>query len=341
MHHVIYADVLVVINTYITYLLLLLTAKICRQQGSRWRFALSALIGGCYSLIILIPGITPLILSLSRIPAALLFVFVAFGRKKSRVFLRLFCAFLLVNFILAGLMLAVQYFISPAGMYAGSGVVYFDIDALTLILLTAVCYFVIQAVYKIIDLKAPKNVIYDIEIFTHETKISCRGFLDTGNSIMDPFTGFPVIIVSSAAVKNLLPDNIGNDISAEGSGVKYWYLPCKTVSGGGVLPCFKADQVHIQGISCAFTAENVVIAVTKEKIKKGEFDALLPMSIFENRTNEKGGDYDEKAQKTIPDSESEAGKVFHFRLRGRDILCKRFGKSAAASDQGERGGNPM
>jgi hypothetical protein len=75
--------------------------------------------------------------------------------------------------------------------------------------------------------------------------------------------------------------------------LKIRYLPCNTVSGSKLLPVFKADMVRIKGITADFNVKGVMIAVSDEKIKNGEFQALLPEGIFQNNICDKGEDYEE------------------------------------------------
>ena len=190
-------------------------------------------------------------------------------------------------------MLAIWYFISPTAVYYNTGIIYFDINAMTLALLTAVCYFAVRLFRSIIELKAPKNTLYDVYLWIDGEKIYLRGFLDTGNNLKDPFSGNDVIIVSRSALKKYFP--IGEDIGKiiETSTLKIRYLPCKTVSGSKLLPIFKCDKVRIKGVTSDFICKQAVIGVTDENIKNGDFQALLPAGIFQNNFSDKGEDYEE------------------------------------------------
>lgn len=49
-----------------------------------------------------------------------------------------------------------------------------------------------------------------------------------------------------------------------------------------MLRALYPDAVHIKGADCDFCADNVTIALTDEKIMQGEYDAILPLDIFDN-----------------------------------------------------------
>lgn len=293
MTQVIYADVLFIINAYINYALLVLTELISGVKTSRLRVALAALLGGLYSLIILIPGISDLAIGLSRLPFAIILVFAAFKVRHIRMFLRLFCSFFLTNFIFAGLMLALWYFVSPQNMYLSAFVVYFDIEPIALITMTAICYFTIKFINTFVRVKQPKNTIFTLKLHINDKVIVLPALYDTGNNLFDPFTGRPVIIVSAGSLKDVFPDENRIYESATALGFALRYIPCTVLGGDMLLPCFSLERVQIKGIEISLGAANVVIAVTKSKIKGGEFSALLPSGIFENLTSETGADYDE------------------------------------------------
>ncbi len=296
-----YADVLFILNVYITYALLTLTSLISGVNTKRYRIALSALSGGAYSLIILIPNITDTAVTFSRIPAAILFIFTAFAVKNLKVFLRLFGSFFLVNFIFAGLMFALWYFVNPRNMYLGGFVVYFDIEPLTLIILTAICYFIVKGINYFIKIKQPKNSIYDITLHINDIEFTFPAFYDTGNNLYDPFTGKEVIIVSRSALYELFPLGVPVYEAAVASGISVRFLPCNSLGGSALLPIVKAQRVHIKGIAISLTLDEAVIAITEEKIKGGDFAALLPSGIFNNQTSENGADYDESNKKVFFD----------------------------------------
>lgn len=290
---VIYADVLFVINVYITYALLMLTCVFLGLSQMRLRILLASVIGGLSSFIIFFSDIPEIFSIIIRLALCLCFCLIAFSFRGIRQLVRQCAVFLGVNFLFAGLMFAIWYFVSPTAVYYNTGVVYFDIDTLSLIVITAVCYFVIKIFGIFSRLRAPKNRLYDVCLHINDDVFCLKGFLDTGNNLKDPFTSSDVIVVSRDALEKYFPLNKSiSEIIGE-SPLRIRYLPCNTVSGSRLLPIFRADKVRIKGISADFSVKGVMIAVSDEKIKNGEFQALLPESIFQNNYSDKGEDYEE------------------------------------------------
>ncbi len=282
---VIYADVLVVINVYITYGLISLTACFSRMKRSRVRILLASVISGFYSLIILFPGISEGIVSATKLIFSLILLRVAFGKVSRKQKLRLFAVFFCVNFAFAGLMMAVWFFLSPDGMYYNSSIVYFDIDTVTLLILTLVCYAVLSVIHRFVSSRIPPDTVYECKIYIHGKSFLCRCFLDTGNSLRDCYTGSSVIIVYRDVFKEILGDNPFE------SELKIRLLPHSTVSDRGTLYAFTCEKVEITGLTKSGVAENITVALTDEKIRSGGFDGILPWDIFESTTDEREKSY--------------------------------------------------
>jgi len=296
MQRVIYADVLVVINVYITYFLLKSTALLTKENPDRLRLFLASLLGGIYSLTVLFPEKVQDFVSVARFAAAAAFVVIAFGFSSPRAFLRLNLSFLFCSFVFAGLMLAIWYFICPAGMYFNGSVIYFDIDLLTLVLLTIGCYVFLKLFERLFRTRAPVNIVFFCKVSYKGRECELKAFLDTGNSLKDYFTGKPVIIVNREIFCREFPGNfeLNSDIYNE----KIRYIFCDTLSGKGLLPAFSPENVHIKGADYDFFTDEVTVALTDKKLLQGEYDAILPLGLFDNNFDRKDEGESEKAYVT-------------------------------------------
>ena len=282
---VIYADVLVIINIYITYGLLSLTACFSSVKGSRLRMFITSVLSGLYSLIIIVPNISNGIIGITKLLFSLALLRIAFGKVSKKQYVRLFIIFFCVNFAFAGIMLAVWLFAAPKGMYYNSSIVYFDIDTVTLLFLTVICYAVLSLVHRITLTRTPSDTVYECRIYAAGKSFLCRCFLDTGNSLRDCYTGSSVIIVSRDVFKDILGD------SPFESELKIRLLPHSTVSERGTLYAFTCEKAEIRGLTKSGVAENITVALTDEKIRGGHFDGILPWDIFEATTDEREKGY--------------------------------------------------
>lgn len=269
---VMYADILFVINTYVTYALLRSCALVSRVPVSRLRAVLSSLLGGAFSLVILIDGVTNLLLALFRPVFSLLILFAAFYPFDKKKLFRLFGSFFLVNFVFAGLMLALEIVVSPQSMFLSVGIVYFDIDALTLVVLTAVCYCVLSVVNLVLRAKAPDGTVFDVTIEYTGQSFSCRALLDTGNSLFEPFSSLPVIV----AERGLFGSDF--DVPEE----KLRLIPCSCVTGQSVLSAFRPEKLTVSSPKGRLETNAVYVAITDERIKNSDFKVLLNPQVLED-----------------------------------------------------------
>lgn len=297
MQRVIYADVLVVINVYITYFLLKAAAILAKENPDRLRLFLASFLGGIYSLTVLLPEGVQSVLSVLRLAVTVLLVLVSFGYRSLRSFLRLNICFIFGSFIFAGLMLALWYFICPEGMYFNGSVVYFDIDIMTLAILTVACYAFMKLFDLIFRTRAPVNTVFSCEVLFEGEHFKLKAFLDTGNRLTDYFTGKPVIVADKQLFKDKLPCSF--EAAEALSDGKIRLLFCDTVGGGGLLPAFSPQSVHIKGTDYDFVTSSVAVALTDKRLMQGEYDAILPMGLFENINERKDERENEKLSAAV------------------------------------------
>ena len=177
-------------------------------------------------------------------------------------------------------MLALWYFICPSGMYFNGSVIYFDINILTLVVLTVCCYGFIKLYEKLFCTRAPVNTVFTCTVIFEDKKISLKAFLDTGNNLRDYFADKPVIIADKSIFAGIFP--LTSDMRIYESVEKIRYIFCDTVGGEGLLPAFSPDDIHIQGADYDFYTDRVMVALTDKKLFNGEFDAILPVGLFDN-----------------------------------------------------------
>lgn len=270
----IYADVLVILNTYINFALLRLTALIDRKKVSRLRLFLAALTGGFYSLIILIEeDENPLVL-ISKIAVSALMILIAFGFIPARSFLRIFAVFFGVNFVFAGLMLALWLFAAPEGMIFNNGTVYFNFDTMTLLVLTALSYAIVRLIFLFAEKKTASSAICEIEITLCGKVIKCSALCDSGSSLRDWYSSRPVILISPELLSDI-PESFFEDEA------KSRLIPAVTAGGETLIRIFRADSIHIKAAGCVADNPDAYIGISNTEIKNGEFRAVIPHEMIE------------------------------------------------------------
>lgn len=285
---VVYADVLVIVNIYINFILLRLSAAAARRDCKGVRMFAASLTGGLYSLIILVPAVPEWAITVSKIAVGFFMLLIAFGYRNRRAFLRLVGSFLLVDVGFAGLMLALWLIFAPESMLYCCGIVYFQINTFTLLILTVISYAVLSLISKLIAFKAPKNSVYSLTVSFDSTEFEFHAFFDTGNTLTEPFSGYPVIIVSPFVTTGTgvsLADFLSQSERLPR------IVPCTALGKNTALTAYQPDCIRISGIEADFETDAVYVALSRDKILNGDYTALLCAKIFENNIDEKGKDY--------------------------------------------------
>lgn len=270
MKQTVYIDVLVGVNLFVNYLLLLCVAKFLSLDGKRKRLIAAAFLGALYSLTILLPEIPPVLSLLMKLFMSLTIVAAAFGWKGLRELIRETAAFYLTSFAFAGFMLVLWYFFAPQGLMIRNSVVYFNISPLALIALTGVCYGAITLFHRITGRQLPKNLNCRIIIDCGGKSSACTARVDTGNSLREPFSGDPVAVVYEPVVADMIPPK---------DGLNFRLIPFDAISGGGLLESFRPDRLTICMGRKKLMTQKVYIAVAKNRL--GEFDALLNPDLLQ------------------------------------------------------------
>ena len=282
----VYVDVLIAINIFVNYFLLLCVKKMLKLNVMRYRIFLGALAGGIYSLVIFLPEIPNILTALMNLTASLIIVLISFKPDKPKPLLKVFLTFFGVNFAFAGVMLALWLLFKPRGMIYQNCIVYFNIDIKVLIISTVVSYFVLTMIFKFSKRSAPDNKIYSVTLFNNSKTVTVNALLDTGNTLRDCFTGKPVIIAEKSVISKLFDKNVlkffesGEIPDCEGKN-RLRLIPVNTVSDKGALRASVIDRLTVNEKN--ITVKNVLLSQSKTDFSNGEYSVLLNNEIINER----------------------------------------------------------
>ncbi|MEE1330047.1 MAG: sigma-E processing peptidase SpoIIGA [Acutalibacteraceae bacterium] len=274
---VIYADILVILNLIVDYMLLLVTGKIVKLKPPAVRQIAAALVGGLSALYIFLPNIGAFIGVLIRLADCAVMVLICFGFKSLKCFLRSCAVLMLVCFAYGGIMTAFWYLFKPNGMTVINSVVYFNISPAVLIGSSVTVYLLYTALYSLLKKNSALAERCNITVFAGDGKINMSGIIDTGNSIEDALGNSEVIITDSKGAAALF----GNiDINSnEGLKSRYRLMPCGTVSGTGALEGFRCDRATVTDGKRTVELEKPILAVSKTRLND-DYQAIVNPKIF-------------------------------------------------------------
>lgn len=257
----IYLDTLVIVNAYITWLTLSLTAKLTHQYFKSVRMAIGAFIGGFSALIIIIPeGIWVIILKALSFTVITATTFLRKGMSKSR-FLIISAVFLGVNIVFGGAIYLLQSLVGAEIIYINNASFYFDISLGTLIFFTAVIYVCTVVITGFLERKADSNHAYRVMFMSNGKRYCYDGVADTGNTVTDLFSGKPVIICAGSSEKPHLE--------------RFSAVPYSTVDGEGLLYAFSPDEIYIEDETGNRKTVNALLAFTDTGERRAVFNPAI------------------------------------------------------------------
>ncbi len=291
----VYIDVLFLENVVMNYLILIVTAKFSKSKTSSLRALLGALIGASYVvLILLFPNVKFYYTTLGKVILSVVMVAVAFPQEKLMNFFKTLAIFYVSTFIFAGAAFAFMYF-NQTGSFVRNGIVYvFWQSKWTLLLLSIIMAGIIVRIFwELVQFKFMKDkLLLTLKIAFESRIIALAALVDTGNSLHDPLTNTPVVVVEFNAIKDILPSEIQSifvqskendldsvtDIVANSSWFSRFRLIPFTSIGkeNGMLIGFKPDYIEIGEEPEKKGVNNVIICIYNRALSKNQrYKALL------------------------------------------------------------------
>ena len=274
----IYADVLVALNLYVTWFLLLASEALSGRPCRRWRRGLAALAGGLSSLAIFLPELPFWLLAAFKLALAAAITGIAGGRGG---FFRRMGFFFAANFLFAGVMIALWLLAAPPRLVIRNGVVYYHIPAMTLAVSTVLAYGAVRIFALLREKTAARERTFTARLGFGGREVLLRVLLDTGNRLKS-MGGLPGVICDRRALEGLLPPELLEALENPGAGPacgkwrdRVRLIPCETVGGGSLLAGFRPDYFKPEGgepVPC-------LAAVSRKPLRDG-FEAIAGAECF-------------------------------------------------------------
>ncbi len=290
MHYTIYLDVLICVNLFINYFVLLSVTKFLHLKITRLRLMLAALLGAFYSIFILFPKVNIALSLIIKIIMSITICLAAFGFLDTFRLIKTMIVFYSMNFLLCAFIFFIQYFLSPAGVFIKNGIVYFKISPLFLVSSTIIIYLI----FRLSDYFLAKRDLpvenCTVTLFYMDKKVSLDAKIDTGNTLREPFSNDPVIIAEYSYIESILPEDLKDifqnfntckcNSSLSSYNAKFRLIPFSTISESGVLPAFKPNKVEISYLGKVLEKDAFVCAC-KQKIADEKFKALVSQEMVD------------------------------------------------------------
>lgn len=295
----IYAEYLIMENVIINYIILYVTKKITRTETSKLRLLIAALIGSVYTLVMFFPSLNFMTKFTVKVAISVLIIIFAFNPEKFSNFIRLLSTFYVTAFVFAGATFALFY-VMNTNFSVYNGVFYIkDFPIRFLILGITLSFILIKYVFKYLQIKLGKtDVLTNVIINLNNKQANIVALVDTGNSLKEPISQRPVIIVEFFAIKDLLPEKVQNlflenedldldeitDIMIESvDEIKLRVIPFKAIgTENGILLGFKPDEILIMNEATERKIEEeIVVGIYNNKLSNdNKYKGLLNPEIL-------------------------------------------------------------
>ncbi len=261
MSTVVYVDVLLFINTIITYAVLITAVKLFKRETTTLRLMLASFTGSLFSLLIFMDMQGFLFALLIKAVSSLLIALIAFPFINRKEYLKITLATVGVSVVYSGVFVLIYQLFKPPNMLIINDIVYFEFNPLILLGCTAIIYILITLFDKLFRERIKSSVV-PLSFTVDEVGYSCTGKVDTGCNLKEPFSGAPVIIVDNQlfVIKEVMQRRV---------------IPYSAVGSTSILYAVKAEQVRIDG---TFIEKAVYIA--SAPLKNEHFQAIINSEIL-------------------------------------------------------------
>ncbi|SKA83482.1 stage II sporulation protein GA (sporulation sigma-E factor processing peptidase) [Caloramator quimbayensis] len=296
MGDVVYIDVLLLENFFMNYLLIYLLKRLCKYKTKEWKMILASLFGAFYVIFIFYPDFQFLYCLLMKFLMSIIMLIIAFTPRKIRDILKIVILFYIEAFIIGGSILAIFYLTykeidiaSGTFLLTNISSNYIIIGILIAIILVKIGFDYLENFYG-----TEKNKI-EIQIILDNKRCSITALIDTGNTLKDPVTNVPVIVVYQKSLLDIFPDElkkcIADDYDYESitkiiisSQLKsrIRIIPYRALgTENGILIAIRADMAIVKYKNKCNVIEEPIIALYNKPISVyGDYQALAYPEIL-------------------------------------------------------------
>lgn len=273
---IIYADILIIVNSLVDYFLLLLTFKLSGNKLKIFRLIFSALIGGFSSLYIFYPNNNTLINLIFKSVICFLMTLISIGFPNIKQFIKFQFTLFAVSVLYGGIFHALISVFNISGLFIQNGITYFNISPVFLCVATAFYYIITIILTKIFKSSSSFAENCEILVTCEKKTLNLKGIIDTGNSATDIFGKSEIIITDTKSFDEIFQ----NDTEDMNLYSRLRLVPCATVSGEDVLKGYRCDSAIIKTKTQTKEIEKPILAKAKINLNDGYNAIINPKTLM-------------------------------------------------------------
>lgn len=284
-------------NLMMNYLILYITKIITRTTVNKHRILLIAIIAAFYPFAIFFPSFKFLNKFYMKLIISIIIIKLAFNAKSLGLFLKQLSGFYVISFVFAGASIGFYYFTNNYNGTLSNSLIY-GFPFKYLILGVIIGKIMIKNILRYYNEKvAREQELIRVNVYLDNRSSSFIALKDTGNSLIEPVSKLPVLVVEYEFIKELLPEDLiqlydsqnmdfkilEDVIEKINSRINIRLIPFKSIgSNNGILLGFKPDYIAISDKSEVHTFNDLIIGIFNNKLSSdNQYNGLLNMDILQ------------------------------------------------------------
>lgn len=293
-----YVDVILIGNLIIDFFILKITSKLSKIKTTSLKLLMGAIPGALYAVAAVFPSMSMFFNFPMKVAVSVLMVIIAFTPDKFRELFRIVAVFYFISFAFGGAIFAV-YYLTGSGTIVNNVFLIYGVSLPLLILGFAVSCLLMNYCWDYVqDRLLKRKLIYKVLIEVGGSVIETSAMLDTGNTLKEPISNLPVIVVEYDVMKDILPGKLSDAFSDKNKEFNFenlcslfdnseWMVRIRLIpfsslgKQNGMMIGIKPDAVRLTAKKYVKEVKDVVIGLYNNRISKdGEYRALLYSEIL-------------------------------------------------------------
>ena len=272
---IVYIEDCLIENFLVTYLLLLTLGKVFKEKKANLKLVGVSLLGGLLSILYPLVQISGILLVLLKLAIGL--ILVCLYNPKGNLLAK-YLTFIFLTGLYGGLNILIYNLIYVTTDIADNFPTYI------LIILLFLIYYLSISLIKLFEKRnVIVNFVYEVAIFNDEKIIYEMAFLDSGNTLVDPYDNLPVFVINAKLFSKLYKDISFEDLLTKNfKNLKNpHYIKSGFAGGTGKLLAFKIDRLEIKITDKNIQINNPTLCISYIGFEKNfKCNMLLGINAF-------------------------------------------------------------
>lgn len=272
-------------NFIINYLILYLNRILLRIDEKNSRLIIGSILSSFYSLVFFTPKLIFLTMPISKVFFSIFIVRISYRYVNLKLLIKELLGFYMISFIFAGATIGMFYSFNNLRNILNTRIDIFNQFPVKFLVIGVITSIIIgKSIFQYFNLKVLReNYIADVTIIHRGNQIKFKALLDTGNSLIDPFSNRKVIVVEFDRLKHILPNQIADLITANNEynfqyveelllilkdQINLTIIPFKSIGKNGMIFAFKPDSIIIDYMNRKDKREDFLVGIYAESFSK-------------------------------------------------------------------------